>query len=146
MTEAVDLETPCMLVTDLDAAPNERGIPTVAAERGFSREGLDNSTIDDVVVWARRFQDPPDASLMLQVFTYYWRYDAFPEAPGAGPPPPWEEIQRRLDREFCDCLGPERAHAKCQHDGCTRGSIEHSVMCRVHHFEMVKKRPSPFDD
>jgi hypothetical protein len=26
------------------------------------------------------------------------------------------------------------------------GAIVDSVMCRVHHFEMVKKRPSPFDD
>jgi len=50
------------------------------------------------------------------------------------------------DREFYDVLGAERPAAPCQSEGCTRGAIEHSVLCRVHHFESVQKRPCPFGD
>jgi hypothetical protein len=140
------LDTPCMLVTDPDLPRDDRRVPLVAKEHGFEVEGLDHQTIDDVVAWARAFQDPPAASLMLEGFVYYWKYDAFPEAPGAGPPPPWEETRRRLDREFYDALGTERLSTSCRQEGCARGSIELSVMCRAHHFEMVKKRPCPFTD
>jgi len=31
-------------------------------------------------------------------------------------------------------------------DGCTRGAVAHSVLCRPHHFESIKSRPSPFHD
>jgi len=144
--EARRLDTPCLLVTDPDPPRDDRYIPLVAAEQGFDVEGLDSQSIEGVVAWARCFRDPPDAALMLEGFVYYCEYDAFPESPGAGPPPPWEEIQRQLDREFYDALGTERAHTTCRHDGCTKGPVEHSVMCRVHHFEMIKGRPCPFDD
>ena len=59
------------------------------------------------------------------------------------------EIRRfnlQRDREFYDVLGAERPAAPCQSEGCTRGAIEHSVLCRVHHFESVQKRPCPFGD
>jgi hypothetical protein len=145
-TDDLRVDTPCMLVTDLDLARDERSIPAVAVEQGFEVEGLDKQMSEDVVAWARQFQDPPGASLMLEGFIYYWKYDAFPERPGAGPPPPWEDVQRRLDREFYDTLGAERPHTTCRQGGCAKGTIEHSVMCRVHHFEMIKKRPCPFTD
>jgi len=76
-------------------------------EHGYEVESLDSHAIENVVAWARLFRDPPDPPLMLEGFVYYCRYDAFPQAPGAGPPPPWEEVQRRLDREFYDGLGAE---------------------------------------
>jgi hypothetical protein len=60
--------------------------------------------------------------------------------------PPSNEFRRRLDREFYDILGAERANQFCREEGCDRGAIEHSLFCRVHHFEMVKRRPCPFDD
>jgi hypothetical protein len=31
-------------------------------------------------------------------------------------------------------------------DGCARGAVPFSVLCRPHHFESIKKRPSPFHD
>jgi hypothetical protein len=52
----------------------------------------------------------------------------------------------RMDRDFYDSLGEERSDAPCRSDGCTRGAIVHSVLCRPHHFASVKKRPSPYQD
>lgn len=56
------------------------------------------------------------------------------------------EWQRSIDREFYDVLGAERSDVRCHEPGCKRGAISLSVLCRPHHFEMVKKRPCPFDD
>jgi hypothetical protein len=47
------------------------------------------------------------------------------------------------DLAFFDELGEERPEHGCQAVGCTRGSIELSVLCRRHHFEMVKRKPCP---
>jgi hypothetical protein len=52
----------------------------------------------------------------------------------------------QLDRELYARLGTERAGTRCAQQGCSRGAIEHSVMCRGHHFEMVTGRPCPFTD
>lgn len=56
------------------------------------------------------------------------------------------EGARRIDREFYDSLGTERGDAQCRKHGCKRGAVSLSVFCRVHHFESVCKRPSPFND
>jgi hypothetical protein len=56
------------------------------------------------------------------------------------------EWERQQDRAFYDVLGDERADVRCQEPGCARGAISQSVLCRPHHFEMVKKRPCPFGD
>lgn len=58
----------------------------------------------------------------------------------------YAEWQRQEDREFYDILGPERPEVPCRREGCTRGAIELSVLCRPHHFENIKDRPCPFDD
>ena len=52
----------------------------------------------------------------------------------------------KMDRDFYDSLGPERADIACRRDGCMRGAVAHSVLCRPHHFESIKSRPSPFND
>jgi hypothetical protein len=57
-----------------------------------------------------------------------------------------EDRQRASDRSFYDSLGPERAGVPCQHAGCRRNAIHHSVLCRVHHFESLCHRPCPFSD
>lgn len=53
--------------------------------------------------------------------------------------------RQRQDREFFDSLGSERSGVPCKRAACGRGAIEHSVLCRVHHFEMIKGRPCPFN-
>jgi hypothetical protein len=54
--------------------------------------------------------------------------------------------QLEQDRNFYNLLGAERADVPCRSEVCKRGAIQLSVLCRVHHFESVKKRPSPFTD
>lgn len=57
-----------------------------------------------------------------------------------------QEWQRKQDRDFYDSLGPERSEVRCRSSECARGAIAFSVLCRSHHFESIKNRPSPFDD
>jgi hypothetical protein len=51
-----------------------------------------------------------------------------------------------LDCEFYAQLGPELTDAVCRTDGCTRGRIQYSVLCKAHHFEKLRGRPCPFSD
>lgn len=62
-----------------------------------------------------------------------------------GQPAPSEEEERRRQRAFYDLLGPERPGVPCRYSGCSRGAIAYSVMCRMHHFQMVEGKPCPFD-
>lgn len=51
-----------------------------------------------------------------------------------------------FDRDFYDQLGPELSDATCRVQSCTRGRIQYSVFCKVHHFEQIRARPCPFTD
>jgi hypothetical protein len=78
-----DLE--CILVTDDDEELNERGLATVAVQRGFTREGLDTDTLEDTFDCAKSFADPPPDNLLLESFSYYREFDAFLPSPGFRP-------------------------------------------------------------
>jgi len=138
-------ETPCVLALD-DEEFDDQARPVAAVRAGFVREGLDTATMEDTGACARSFQDPPTDNLLIESFEYYLQFDAFLPTPGAPAPPPWEETQRRLDREFYDLLGPERTTQGCDRDGCLRGAVSHSRLCKVHHFESIHRRRCPFDD
>jgi len=56
------------------------------------------------------------------------------------------EWLRHQDRKFYQLLGSESETELCRRDGCQRGRISHSALCRVHHFESIRERPCPFDD
>ena len=129
------LDSPCFIRRD------EEGDE---ANPNFSQEGLDTQTMEDTARRAREFEAKPTDNLLLESFTYYWRFDAWLPYPGAPDPPPWRETKARLDREFFDSLGLERDAVRCAEAGCTRGAIELGVLCRIHHFEMVKKERCPF--
>ena len=137
----VDLATPVLFITgdvdDLEAA---------AASRGFPVEGLDTDTLISTARGARSFERKPSDELLLEAFVYYHRHDAYLPRPGAPEPPSRSQIELRLDREFYDTLGPERAEVPCREPGCTRGSVSYSVLCRPHHFASVKRKASPFRD
>lgn len=143
---ALTPETECVLVDDPDAELDERCRPVEAVRAGFPREGLDTEGLADTADCAKLFQDPPSDALLVESFAYYLRFDAFLPRPGAGEPPPWEETQMKLDREFYDLLGPERPDQLCRRENCKRGAISHSVLCRIHHFEDIRGRPCPFED
>lgn len=48
------------------------------------------------------------------------------------------------DSNFYKSLGEEIGPEVCRREGCERKRIALSVMCRAHHYEMVLKRPYPF--
>ncbi len=135
-------DTVCLLVDDPDA---EDG-PPEAMLKEFPHEGLSTDLMEDTGEAARLFMDPPSDLLLIESFDYYRRFDAFLPKPGAPEPPPWEETQGRLDREFVALLGPERASPRCRHEQCDRGAVSLSALCRKHHFESIQRRPYPFDD
>lgn len=58
------------------------------------------------------------------------------------PPSYW----RRLHGDWYRRLGHELGPGRCTTLDCPRLRIPQSVRCRRHHYEMVHKRPSPFDD
>ena len=118
----------------------------LTAKQGNLRESLDYATIEDIVDWADRLTGLENESARLEVFLYYFKFDAFPDRLGAPDPPSPEETMRRLDRKFYDLLGDERPGTKCRDAECVRGTVKFSVFCRTHHFEQIKKRPCPFND
>lgn len=129
---------------DLDIEEkNEEEVPLVALRKNL-REALDDATIQQVVDWADELAGREDDAARLDVFRYYFRFDAFPDKLGAPDPPPWEETALRLDREFYDSLGDERLGTKCLKQDCSRGTVRFSTFCRVHQFEQVRKAPCPF--
>jgi hypothetical protein len=60
-------------------------------------------------------------------------------------PPPVEDPQLRQDRQFYEQLGPEDLSRPCKKEGCQRGAIRNSVLCKRHHFEMIERRDCPFN-
>lgn len=54
-----------------------------------------------------------------------------------------EQLQQSEDETFYASLNGEVESEKCKEDGCANNRIKYSVLCRDHHFEMVKKRPIP---
>lgn len=124
---------------DLDSGDD---LPLEAKKENL-QEALDGQTIQSIVEWADRLSGKNDDA-RLEVFFYYYDYDAFPEKLGGPPPPPADEILTQLDQEFYDQLGEERVDKPCKTEGCSRGSVQYSVFCRIHHFESIKKKPCPF--
>jgi hypothetical protein len=144
---------------NLDVADEEHGAAWISTDEGYSLEWSG----DGRLVLGR-----PNASQSvhlraisrdraLELWTALARghlaeVEACPWQPGNGFVQTPEQAatirdwQLRQDREFYDVLGNERSDVPCREPGCKRGAIELSVLCRVHHFESVKKRPSPFDD
>jgi SMI1 / KNR4 family (SUKH-1) len=53
---------------------------------------------------------------------------------------------RKADGKYFAELGDECGPGRCANESCGRLRILHSVMCRKHHYEMVRGRPSPFGE
>jgi hypothetical protein len=132
-------------VIDFDEDSDREVFPEGFKERGLYST-IDLQTVEDCIGWADRLVGRTDDLAAADCIRYYIRFDAFPQSIGAPDPPPWKETQARLDREFYDRLGAEDASRPCRSEGCTRGSVQFSVLCRSHHFERIQRRPSPFAD
>lgn len=145
--EDLSLDTDCEL-SDVEVDEDDDFKELIQPE--FEERGLystiEYQALQDSIQWADRLAGRADDAAACEVIRYYIRFDAWPDRLGAPDPPPWEETQARLDREFYESLGQERPGTECRRDGCVRGAVAFSAFCRVHQFENVKKRPCPFDD
>ena len=130
-------ESECLVLGDVEESLE------YATALGFPLEGLDTPSIEDCVAWALTQQSDPSDELLLYSFRYY-RFDAFPAHAWAPDPPPAEEVRRSLALDFYRSLGPERSDVRCRREGCANGAIRQSVLCRVHHYEMIRNEPCPF--
>ena len=142
-----NLDTPGQIIDidELDPSElDEDGTPTWTARDSLCIT-LDAATIEDIAAYAENLEEPPSDQLLLESFVYYFEHDAFLPQPGYQPPSP-EESMALIDRKFYDVLGAERADVPCKKQNCTRGAIVNSVYCKVHHFEMIQKKPCPFAD
>jgi len=120
-------------------------LPEGFAERGL-RSTIDYETLMGCISYADKLSEKKDNGAALEIVRYYLRFDSVPETLGALDPPPREEILLAIDRDFYESLGVEREGTQCRREGCSRGAIQFSVFCRLHHFENVKAKPCPFSD
>ena len=47
-------------------------------------------------------------------------------------------------RKFWDALGEDEGGQVCRAEGCSEMNTKHSVFCRKHHYENIRKEPCPF--
>jgi Immunity protein 53 len=89
------------------------------------------------------FGDPSKLEEILQIFIDWVKLQ---NEDWLNPPKPMsdEERQQYEDEQFFASLGDEVESEQCQNEKCRENRIRNSVMCRQHHFEMVKKRPVPY--
>jgi hypothetical protein len=132
-------------VLELAEDSDEQIDPPGFRERGL-RSIIDQYTVRQCIEWADGLSGNQDDTAAADIIRYYIRFDAWPETLNAPAPPPAEECIRRIDRAFADKLGPEDSTRKCRREGCGRGTVKLSVLCRRHHFEMIQGKPYPFED
>jgi len=112
------------------------------------REGHYDEMVEDLVKWCDQQYPEADDALLVRAFEYYVVNDALLPSPDAVDPTR-EDIARDIlaaDRAFYDSLGPEDQNSKCRINGCDRHAVRLSVLCRVHHFEQIRKKTCPFSD
>jgi hypothetical protein len=70
---------------------------------------------------------------------------------GRGVPPQSVEERKevidavnKMDLDWYNKLSPADETRKCSKPNCTGYAIRNSVMCKMHHFEMIRKKPCPF--
>ena len=136
-------ETPAYMLVPTDE--NIDQLEREAAEMGYEST-IEDAMVQNLVTAACKQLKANSFEGWLDVLTYYVRFDNFPPKLGAPDPPTGREAMLLYDRKFYDSLGEERAEVACSEAGCTRGAINFSVMCKVHHFEQIKRRPCPFND
>jgi len=56
------------------------------------------------------------------------------------------DLLKSHNRRFFISLFPEEGPESCKHENCDRKRIRNSVMCAKHHYEMILKKPCPWDD
>jgi hypothetical protein len=142
------LDTDCALsIVEFDENSDDllEIIPSELRSRDL-HSTIDYLTVKTSIEWADNLAGRQDDNAAADIIRYYIRFDAWPDRLNAPDPPPFDEILRRLDREFAEKLGAEDPSRNCRRNGCNRGVVKLSVFCRRHHFENIRNRPYPFDD
>ena len=112
----------------------------------IEEESSEDSWID-CRVEGSKFHGFGDSRRLEEILTIFLDWARSQNVNWLQPPPPAsdEERQRFEDQQFFASLVDEVESELCRHEGCRRFRIRNSVMCRVHHFEMVTGRPVPND-
>lgn len=139
-TQGIIIDTTELPESEVD----EDGYTTFAKDNALLMT-LETAMIEDIVSYAGTIEPVPSDELLLESFIYYYEHDAFLPSPGYQPPSR-EDAMLKMDRDFYNLLGAERADVQCRHQSCLCGAIKGSVFCRSHHFEMIQKKPCPFSD
>ena len=135
-------EKTLVTIIDLDDFTDEE-IDQFEEEKGL-HVLIDSQTLEDIADFAHNIEKPLTDETLLESFIYYVENDAFLTEKGFKPLPQ-EDWQRKIDQDFYDQLGSESETEKCKKENCDRGKINASVFCKVHHFEMIKQKPCPFN-
>lgn len=133
------------LIIDIDKLPEEEldnDFP-ILAKRNNLTETLDAQTIEDITNAAIDIEVPISDETLVEAFNYYYKYDTFLPEKGFIPLSQ-EDWRRNADLDFYSNLGDESRESKCARERCNRGSVKFSLFCRIHHFEMMKKKTCPF--
>lgn len=96
-------------------------------------------------VRAKTFRGTGDVNKLEEILQIFVTWAKSQNEDWLMPPKPLsdKELQSLEDAAFMASLGVETGPELCQTIGCTLFRISQSVMCRRHHFEMIKKRPAP---
>jgi hypothetical protein len=71
------IDAPCLVVFDeFDSSP-------FAESAGFSLNGLESTTLEDMAIWLTQFQERPSDELLFEAFVYYLKFDAWLPSPRA---------------------------------------------------------------
>ena len=92
---------------------------------------------------------PPDEfirAVMHAPLPEKFEYDTVSEYDAAIEPMVPKMFQGRGDLKLFQALGSEIGPDMCRRPGCDRKTVRLSVMCRRHHYEMIKEEPCPFSD
>ncbi|MAT72429.1 MAG: hypothetical protein CMJ58_23235 [Planctomycetaceae bacterium] len=130
---------------EYDEERDEEIDPEGFADRGL-QSTIDVNTVAQCITWGDRLSGCEDDEAAADVIRYYIRFDAWPDALNSPDPSPPDVAWQRHAQQFVDKLGPEDSTKECRHVGCTRGVVQRSVFCRLHHFENIHKRPYPLEE
>lgn len=84
--------------------------------------------------------DPKKLELLLQTFLM-WAKSQNDDWLKPLPPPTAQEIREQEDQQFYEGLNEDHPTEKCRQEKCEKQRIRSSVLCRDHHFEMIRKYP-----
>ena len=88
-------------------------------------------------VWSDSFTGPVGSGINQRSWAYETGHGIF----GTGEIETMTSSPGQRPRHRDPWAGPETGQENCAHEACVKKRVSGSVMCRLHHFEMIRKRP-----